>query len=244
MGGCRHARREQEGMIHEKGPHGKLVTVRSYRCLDCDAVWTDRSTPEKKVALNVSGTQTGRFKDQGMKPAPKVGEAQTGKGDGTPLAEKEKKEAMANEKKETQKRTENALSDGRWEVGKTYSQDFTPRKGKNAGKKCTCKMTVLKSGFKDQDGHVWPTPTALTTNFAIKVLGQSEKTRRPASAFFGIDVPKGKKVQTRSPAKEKTAKKAPAKKAAPKPAPKKAAAKPAEKPAEAPKLAPPPPLNI
>lgn len=236
MGGCTHQRREIEGQTHEKNKHGQLVTIRSYRCLDCDAVFTDKTIRGNVPTLKTSGAETGRAKEaekpQNNFPAPAKKEKQT-------MAKKDE------EKKGPAKRTENALADGRWKVGETYTQKVTPRKGKNKGKEMTCKMTVLKSGFKDQDGEVWPTPTALTTNFAVKVLGQNPNTRRPASTFFGIDIPKTKKVQTRAPAKEKPAAKkaakAPAKKPAAKATPAKAPAKPAETKSE---LAPPPKLDI
>lgn len=238
MGGCSHQRREIEGQTHEKNKHGQLVTIRSYRCLDCDAVFTDKTIRGSEPALKTSGANTGRAKEA-EKPQ-----------NNFPAPAKEEKQTMAkkDEEKGSQKRTENALADGRWKVGETYRQEVTPRKGKNKGKKLKCTMTVLKSGFKDQDGEVWPTPTALTTNFVIKYCGVSDQTRRPASAFFGIEVPKTKKVQTRAPAKEKpkkTPKAAP--KAAKAPAAKKPAAKaPSAKPAEEKKseLAPPPKLDI
>lgn len=213
MGGCSHERRETEGQTHEKDKNGRLITIRSYRCLDCDAVFTDRTVRGNTPPLKVSGVETGRF--------PETEEAQN---NFPPPAVEEKTMAKSEEKNGPNKRTESALADSRWESGKTYTKVVTPRKGKNAGKKVTCKMTVLKSGFKDQDGNLWPTPTSLTTNFVVKYCGVSDETRRPASTFFGIDIPKDKKIQTRKPAKAKPPKKAKAPKAA-KAATKKAAPK-------------------
>jgi hypothetical protein len=164
---------------------------------------------------------------------------------------KETKKMAKQEKSERAKRTENALEDGRWVMGKVYRRTVKVRKGKNAGKSIECTMKVVKDGFFDQDEKTWPTPTALTTGFVLKHCGAAEGTRRPASTFFGVDIPKSKKVQTRAAAKPKVAKpkKAAKPKAAAKPAPKAAAkpaakaAAPAAKPAET-KAGGPPTLSI
>ena len=110
-----------------------------------------------------------------------------------------KKEAAVEEVQDYSKnaRTVSALADARWEMGKTYTQTVTPRKGPNAGEVLTCKMKVGRKGFTDHNGKLWPSPTALTTAFAREECGQSDEARRPASHFFGIEVPKASKRDTR-----------------------------------------------
>lgn len=203
---CTHPKKEVEGQRTEKDAHGVPRTVRSYSCPDCGEVWSDRSANMKEKAMSKTKAAP-----------PKAPKAAAPKPKAPP--KKEAKDGIS-------KKTENALANPNFSVGKKYEQEYTCRK---TGKVVTCKMECRKDGFWDQDGKRWDTPSALTTNFAIKHLKQGEKVRRPASAFFSkykLDTPH---INTR-PDVEKKAKAAPKPKAKPvkatKPAPKKAAPKP------------------
>lgn len=205
MAECSH-KWEQEGLIRERDRKGVEKVIRSYRCQACGAICTDKTKP-----VSVAG-----------QPEPvKAPQPPT-----TQAAPPVKEETMA-EKKNGEKptgRRDRSLADG-WETGKTYKKVVKRRKD---GKQFTCTMLVMKGGFKDQDGKMWDSPTALTTHFMNKRVGVSG--RRPAKAFFA-EAPKAKSIETRPDCKGNgSTKKKPAKKA-----PAKAASKPAAKPTTAPK---------
>ena len=216
MAECKH-QWEQEGRIRIMDRKGIERIIRSYRCQACGAICTDRdgSVPEGAKMVPEQAPH---------KPEVPV----------APPAKKE--EAMTEKKKEKNGETisgrkARSLADG-WELGKIYRKTVKRRRD---GKLFTCTMQVLKNGFKDQDGKIWDSPTALTTAFMNKKVGV--KGRRPAKAFFA-DAPKARSIQTRPDCNK--SKKPAAKPAAKRPAAKAAPAKAAPAKAEPAKAAPKP----
>lgn len=209
---CTHPNKNVEGQRTEKDAHGVPRTVRSYSCPDCGEVWTDRTAKNKESAMSKPKEKAATKPAKAAAPKP----AKKGAGD------------------EISAKTKSALANPNFSVGKKYEQEYTCRK---TGKVTTCKMECRKDGFYDQDGKRWDTPSALTTAFAIKYLKQSEKVRRPASAFFSKYQLDTAQINTRPDCKDKKTPKpkaaAPKATAAPKPAkktaPKAAAPKPAKK---------------
>lgn len=245
---CRHENREVEGQRKEKTKSGAVKVVRSYRCLDCGEVLSDTGTAQA-VRTRKESRKSAAAPAEPAEAVPELGlldeedEMADEKKNGKSKPEKKAaKPKVTKEEKAQAKfmgRVERSLARGEWEMGKLYKQTV---KRRSDGKEFECKMLVTKSGFKDQEGKTWSSPTALTVNFAVKVVGQAKGTRRTAANFFGIDIPKklqnenlgpGKgKGKEKKPAKTKVAPKAAAKpkaKAAAKKAPAKAPAKPAAK---------------
>lgn len=220
MAECMHENKVVEGQMKVRNQRTGLPTVvRSYRCPDCGAIFSDSARGGEKNRMGLKG----RTKTKAAAPKPAKAKAT-----------KEKKEPGALKVKPATPsgRTLKALADKRFAPGKIHRQTARTRKGG----KFECVLRCEKDGFYDHKGRWFETPTALVTTFARTELGQAPGTRRIPSHFFKLDAPKaGTQPAAKKPAQAKKAK--PAKKPAKAQAKK---AKPAKKPAPAAKPTPEP----